>query len=151
MDKRYLVYKKVNSIFCMIDYDKLDGYLFLPQNEKEYYGITVSKINLINKELIKDVLKRKIKKKLNIYLNLIMSMYDEDDEWNDPALLSHALNEVQRFISMIKNKYRKYLEEKYVSILLAKLALIEKELKERIDYLQYRLHEEMLEEHKKSR
>lgn len=132
----YLIYTKKIDAYCTIDYNELKGYTFKPLNKYELDNIKISKFVLIRPELVTKVLKRKIKNKLSIYLNLIISMFDEDDEWCDPTNLRHALNSLERFKRMIINKYRIYLEEKYYKLLLTKLAMLEKEIKDRIVYLE---------------
>ena len=57
---------------------------------------------------------------------------DEDD--SDPTDLRNALNDLTRYKSIIKNNYSKYLEQKYIKLLLNKISIIEGELKSRILY-----------------
>src|SRR5574344_1643063 len=136
MGKHYLVYRKEQECYSFINEKDINGFIFRPLHD-ECYGISVSKIILIKPEFIERVLKKKIKRKLDLYLEIIMEMFDEDDEWEDPSNLRHALNSLERFKSLIRNNYRIYLEERYLKILANKIALIEKELKQRITYLEY--------------
>ena len=58
-----------------------------------------------------------------------------------------AMNDLTRYKSIIKRKYRKYLEQRYVELLLKKIDLIEYEL--RMKYYSYE--KEEVEEKGKSR
>ena len=57
-----------------------------------------------------------------------------DDEESDPTNLRNALNDLTRYKSIVRNNYSKYLEQKYIKLLLNKINIIESELKSRILY-----------------
>lgn len=150
MTKHYLITRRKDKKICYINYEKLDGFTFKPLNNVELDdGIVVAKMVLFKPELIEKVLKRKIKHKLNTYLELILSNVDDDDESSNPVNVRAALNDLTRYRQLIINNYRKYLEDKYVEILLAKISMIEEELKNKLVCLLY--NDEKEEEHHKSR
>lgn len=131
-EKHYYVCKKGNDreIVCM-DIDKLKGYGFSPKNNVKYDGIVVNKMVIIKPSMIEKVLRRKIKKKLDLYLKLIIKFIESDDSSTGDAL-REALNDLTRYKNIIEYKYKKYLDEKYLSILLKKIAILEYELNSRL-------------------
>ena len=131
-EKHYYVCKKGNDreILCM-DIDKLKGYGFSPKNNVKYDGIVVNKMVIIKPSMIEKVLRRKIKKKLDLYLKLIIKFIESDDSSTGDAL-REALNDLTRYKNIIEYKYKKYLDEKYLKILLKKIAILEYELNSRL-------------------
>lgn len=126
--KHYYVCKKGDDRqIVYLDYDKLKGFGFSPKNNVKYDGIIVNKMVIIKPSMIEKVLRKKIKRKLDLYLKLIIKFIESEDSSNGDAL-REALNDLTRYKSIIKNKYQKYLDEKYLKILLKKIALLEYEL-----------------------
>jgi hypothetical protein len=129
-----------------INYAKLDGFKFNPKNQVEYEGIMVNEMVIINPSFIENVLKRKTKKKLELYLKFIISLIDDESSATSDDL-REALNGLVRYKSIVENKYRRYLEERYMNVLLKKIDLLEQELKNKILYYK----EPVMEESKKTR
>lgn len=134
MDNRnYLLSKsKTTNEIVYIDYNKLDGYRLKPKNNTIYDGIIVNKVIIVKPSLIEKLLKKKVKRKLDMYLQFIVNSIDDNDADDTP--LRNALNELTRYKSIVENNYRKYLDEKYISLLLKKIALLEHEIKMRMVY-----------------
>lgn len=109
-----------------------DGFRVKPKKTLKYDGVKVNNLVLINSSFIDKVLKRKTRIRLEQYLKLIIDQMD--DEESDPTNLRNALNDLTRYKSIVKNKYSKYLEQKYIKLLLNKINIIESELKSRILY-----------------
>ena len=128
----YLVNKSEYDGNLIYMSESLDGFKVRPKKTLKYDGIKVSNLVLINPSFIDKVLKRKTKIKLEHYLKLIIDQMDEDD--SNPTDLRNALNDLTRYKSIIKNNYSKYLEQKYIKLLLNKINIIEGELKSRILY-----------------
>lgn len=127
-EQHYYVCKKGNDRqIVYLDYDKLKGFGFSPKNNVKYDGIVVNKMIVIKPSMIEKVLRRKIKKKLDLYLKLIVKYIQSEDDSNGDTL-REALNDLSRYKNIIQYKYRKYLDEKYLKILLKKIALLEYEL-----------------------
>ena len=127
-EKHYYIYKKGNDRqIIYLDYDKLKGFGFSPKNNVKYDGIVVNKMVIIKPSMIEKVLRRKIKKKLDLYLKLIIRFIESDDS-SDGETLREALNDLTRYKNIIEYKYKKYMDEKYLKILLKKIALLEYEL-----------------------
>ena len=132
--QHYYIYKKDNmrSIICL-DYDKIAGYKFVPKNSIKYDGVKVNTVVVINQSMIEKVLKRKIKNKLDLYLKLIINFINDDNDDNDSSTYKEALDDLARYKGIIQYKYKKYLDQKYMEILLKKIAVLEYEIKKRID------------------
>lgn len=125
-----LIQKKIKKATVNIKSDSIDGYHIKPRNKKEYDGIVVKSMTIVDYNLIQSLLKKKIKKKLDGYLNFLITVLDEDD--TDSGHLMFALNDLDRYRRLVMNNYRVYLEKKYLRILMDKMDLIEQELRSKI-------------------
>ena len=147
-EKHYYICKKGNDRqIIYLDYDKLKGFGFSPKNNVKYEGIIVNKMVIIKPSMIEKVLRKKIKRKLDLYLKLIIRFIESDDS-SDGSALREALNDLTRYKSIIKNKYQKYLDEKYLRILLKKITLLEYELSSKIINLESYEYEEEKKSHR---
>ena len=118
-EKQYMVCRSdYDGSTIWLDYQHLDGYQVKPLNRVSYSGIKVNKMILVKPSYIEKVLKKKIQRKLDMYL-----------KFTTPTDLRNALNDLTRYKNMVSNIYRKYLEEKYITLLLNKIALLEQEIK----------------------
>lgn len=124
--KKYIILKNKKRKKTKIDLNKVSGYRVLPKNSFEYPGIKVESLVVIKPNLIEKLLKKKIKRKLEYYLNYIIRLIDEED---DGTSYKEILDEISRYRELIKYRYRLYLDDKYINILLKKISLIEYEIK----------------------
>lgn len=138
MEKLYfLVKEKVNNS-ANINF-KLIGYEFKPKQEINY-PIKIESVILVKPSLIEKVLKLKTKKKLNFYLQYIIMLLDESD---DDSEFERVLDSVERYKSILKSRYRKYLDDKYIDLLLRKITLLEKQAKEKMEVLNFSVSEKV--------
>ncbi|MEG0021678.1 MAG: hypothetical protein RRY22_04850 [Bacilli bacterium] len=121
------IYKKI----VKLDYKKLNGFHFKPTNHIEHDGINVNKMTIINYSLVEKVLKRKIKKRLEVYLKYVMNIIETEDD-GDRNSFRQVLNDLSRYKDVIMYKYKKYLDQKYLKLLLKKIELLEQELNRKI-------------------
>lgn len=150
--KKYHLYKrKTKERKVELNTNKEIGYTIKPKNQMKYEGIVVNSMTIIDDYLIKTLLKKKIKKKLDMYLQFLITVLEEDD--TDGGHLMFALNDLERYRRIVINNYKKYLEDKYIKLLMNKMDLIEQELKSKIkvDINNFNLGEIELEESKKGR
>lgn len=141
-EKHYFIHKEGNNNeLIYLDYNKLKGFDFKPQNNIKYEGIIVNKMVVIKSSMIEKVLKRKIKRKLELYLKLIINFINSD-EGDSSGVLREALNDLTRYKSIIDKKYQKYLDEKYLKILLRKIQLLEYEIKSKLIINEYEIEPE---------
>lgn len=115
-----------------IDLSKNNGLKISPRVNFNENEVAVNSLLLINQSFIEKVLKKKIKHKLDYYINYIISLLNEEDDSSTPERLSIALNDVAHYKSIIEYKYRKYLDDKYINLLLKKVDILEHELKMKI-------------------
>ena len=131
-EQHYYVCKNGNDRqLIYLDYDKLKGFGFSPKNNVKYDGVVVNKMVIIKPSMIEKVLKRKIKKKLDLYLKLIIKFIESEDSDNGDSI-REALNDLTRYKNIIAYKYRKYLDEKYLKLLVKKIAVLEYELNSKL-------------------
>jgi hypothetical protein len=131
-ERHYYINKKDSSKeIIYLDFDKLKGFNFSPKNSMKYDGIVVNKMVIIKPSMIEKVLKKKIKKKLDLYLKLIIKFIESENGDNGESI-REALNDLTRYKNIIAYKYRKYLDEKYLKLLIKKIAVLEYELNSKL-------------------
>lgn len=132
MNKKYYKIDKNNKeiIHGDIDYESIKGFDIKPQNKIPYEGIEVNHLTVVKPELIEKVLKRKIKRKLNTYLNFLMTVVDDDDDDSDSLVF--VIDDLETYKMLIINKYSKYLDKRYITSLLKKVNLVERELNNKL-------------------
>ncbi len=131
MGSYYLTRQPKTGEIIYINYDKYKGYNITPKNNISYDGVRVNKMIIVKPSMIEKVLKRKIKNRLDLYLKTIVEIMDEDESGTSSGV-REALNELTRFKNIIKYKYEKYLEEKYLILLNKKIEILEYELKKKL-------------------
>ena len=135
MEKTYTIVKEqYNGDKIYIDYTKLNGFKVKPKNNIKYKGIKVNSLVIIKPIFIEKLLKKKVKRKLDFYLQYIISLMDCDDETGTNADLKLALNDLARYKSIVEYKYRKYLDQKYINLLLKKIDILEHQIKMKLIY-----------------
>lgn len=107
----------------IVKIDETKGYRFTPKNEIKY-DLLISNIIIVNNKLKEFILIKRDKKKLELFFEFVTS---DDDE--SAGVADIVLDDLKRYREIVRYKYRKHLNDKYINILLKKLNLIEKELK----------------------
>lgn len=137
-EKNYAIKKnKLSNQAFAISTTKINGYEVKPKNQVQYEGIQVNSLLMVKPTFIEKVLKKKNKRKIEYYLNYIIELLDEEDSEETPTNLRQALNDLARYRDIIKYKYCKYLDDKYVELLLKKIDLLEHQLKAKLVYYTY--------------
>lgn len=136
----YRIVKKKYKGELKIDYDNMSGFKVKPRN-KVNDGLEVNSLTVTNPGFIDKVLKKKTKKKLELYLNYIIGIIDDEDD-TAPEGVRIALDDLERYKTIIRNRYSKYLDEKYMELLLKKIELLKRELKKKIIKLEYNMYNE---------
>ncbi len=141
-----------------LSHQKMEGFRVTPHNRVEYPGITVNSMLLIKPSLIEKLLKTKNQRKLDYYLQYIISLMEDNEGADDDSAFRIALNDLTRYREMVEYKYRKFLDDKYINLLLKKIDLLEHEIKSRAilkeqikSYQTYQPQEEEKEKNGKSR
>ncbi len=142
--------KKKQKELIITDYQPIEGFHVKPRNRINYDGIMVNQMVIIKPAFIQKVLKRKTQRKLDMYLQFIIGMLDNDED-SDGETLHSALNDLSRYRSIVNGNYRRFLDEKYITLLLKKMELLEQEIKKRlfkIEMQQYKKNTDTVEEEK---
>ena len=106
----YKVSKSSKETKALIDTKKMRGFKVKPLNNVNYDGVKVDKLLIIKPSFVEKVLKRKTKRKLEMYLEFIINILESEDG-NDSGKINIALNDLNRYKSIIKNNYRVYLDK----------------------------------------
>lgn len=114
-------------------------------------------IKFYNDDLIDKVIKKNTDNRFKKLLELIVSV---SEEGNPPDGLMLCLDETSKFRLEVNNKYKKYLSKKQMEIIMKKIELIEKDLKNKLmalaiikrkimeaNSIDYRENEEEIERH----
>ena len=137
--KHYFIVKnQQNGEIAYIDYNKIAGFSFKPKNNVKYNGVVVNKLVVMKPSFVEKVLRRKTKKRLEMFLQFIIKLLDNEETSSDPSMVRAALNELTRYKQLVKNKYRLYLEERYASLLIKKIEILEQELKSKLIRLEWK-------------
>lgn len=152
--KKYIVVRSNKEISLIAkEYKKIKGYQLNPKNTFDY-PLYVNTMTIVKPVFIDKILKKKIKKRLDFYLQYIIDETEDDDA----SSLKEALDSVSRYKDTVEYKYRKFLDDKYIDLLLKKINLLEHELKSKITYkkpkkevINKAYEEEIIEEKGKSR
>ena len=124
MIKIYHIAKDNKFKNALIDVNS-NGLDITPRNHISY-GIMVNRLIIFNHQFIEKIIKKKIRRKLELYLQFVIDYIDNDSD--DGGALREVLDDIERYKSILKYRYNKYLEQKYSDNLNKKLDLISKEL-----------------------
>ena len=143
----YLIKKdgKTNQIIYM-EYD-LIGYDFTPKSKNNSY-IKINHVTLINPSMIEKILLLKLKKEFKKLAFNNFHILNDEDTSEDATIL--ALDETKRLMSIIINKYHKFLKKSVEKEYLKQLNIMEHELEMKIFLIRQRklIHEEIEEKHR---
>lgn len=120
---------------------KINGLEIKPKN-KIKYDVEVNSMLVVNQTYIEQILRKKTKRKLEYCLRYIMALIDGEEEASSPDNLKLALDDLAHYKSIIEYKYRKYLDEKYINILLQKIDMLSHEIKIKLASFHYSFEEE---------
>ena len=133
-----------------INLKKIQGLEIKPKNKLKYDAVEVNSMVIVNQKYIEKLLTKKTKRKLEYFLRYIVALIDGEDDASNPDNLQLALDDLAHYKSIIEYKYRKFLDEKYTSLLLQKIEMLEHEIKVKLAYMTMYV-EEKVEEKGKSR
>ena len=134
-EKRFVVTKdhKTDAITYM-EYEKIKGIKFNPKSNVKFEDmINVDKMVIINDSFIKKIIDKKCKIKLESILRMLSIIFENEDESGDA--MDIALDELEKFKSILRNKYKEYMEKQKYELMLKKIEILENEIKIRKEYL----------------
>lgn len=137
INQRFLIVKEKNSKeIKYFDYDKLDGYnLRAKENAHFDDAIDISRMIIINPTFIEKIATKKLNAKFDKLINMMSVVCDMDEEDESGEGYRIALDEANKLKMELLNKYKKYLEEEKLELMLKKIEILEDELKLRLDVL----------------
>lgn len=109
--------KQHEGSILFFDYNNINGYKVTPKN-KVNDGIEVSEMVIVKPDFIKKLLKRKVR--------VMLETLDDESDSDDTR---KALDHVARYRKLINEKYCKFLDSKYISLLNQKIDILEREFK----------------------
>lgn len=151
INQRFLIVKEKNSKeIKYFDYDKLDGYnLRAKENVHFNDAIDINRMIIINPSFIEKIATKKLNAKFDKLINMMSYVCDMDEEDETGEGYRIVLNEANKLKMELFNKYKKYLAEEKLELMLKKIEILEGELKLRLDALYNSLEEmEKLEQNK---
>ncbi len=108
--------------------EKLQGFKVKPKNKIKHDMIKVTRATIINPEFIEAILTKKNDTNFKKYLKYVISIIEEENDDDNENKVRIALDEVARLKGIIKNKYKKYLNDKEIEKNINRLTFLEKEL-----------------------
>jgi len=134
-EQRFLIVKSKDSReIRYFEYDKIHGYNLTPKpNARFEDAIDISRMIIINPSLIEKIVDKKLKKKFDHLINLITVVCEDNDQSGSGYQL--ALTETERFRMELIGKYKQYIENEKYELLLKKIAILEDELKLRLQVI----------------
>lgn len=123
--------KQYKGDILSFDCNNISGYKVAPKN-KVNDGIEVSKIVIVKPDFIKKILKRKVR--------VMLETLDDESDSDDTR---KALDHVARYRKLINEKYCKFLDSKYISLLNQKIDILEREFKTNLTIKKEDLKEEI--------
>lgn len=143
--EHYVIKKKnKNKKLNKFDFTE-EGYVFKP-NIKSPNLIKISNLSITNIEITNSILTKKLDKSFRKLAAIILNVLEDEDATSGDGTI--ALNELMKEKEIITRKYREYLKKEEQEKYLKRLKILEKEIKEKIVYLNLKeecLHEEELE------
>lgn len=126
-EKRFVVKKDAKSdVITYMEYEKLKGFNVKPKDGLNFEDmINVNEMIIINPTLIEKLIDKKCKRTLEKILT-IMTIIDDDSDDDTPFDL--VLDELERFKSLVRGKYKEYMEQEKYKLVMKKIEIIEKEL-----------------------
>lgn len=118
--------KRKNSYKVLYAYEE-KGFVVTPLNSSDKYKVSVSKITLVDKDLINYYITKRVNKKFEkLFKKMYDVLTDEDDTDEDTPLI---LDEIAKLKSIVITKYKEYISEKTYKDILKKLLIAEEEFK----------------------
>ena len=142
---RFLVVKsKDKKDIKYFDYDKLDGYNLTFKKDVHFSdAIDVNRVVIINPGFIEKIATKKINNKFEKLINMMQVVCEVGDEDESGEGYRIALNEASKLKTELWNKYRKFIAEKKLELMIKKIEILEDELKLRQELLAKRIQDDM--------
>jgi hypothetical protein len=123
---------KIKGKYTLLD---LDGYR-LPSRNKYFMikGAKIKNITVTSTNLLQPIMSKKVNAEYAKLIKYLTELLVSDDDSGEAFTI--ALNEIEKFRLIIKNKYRQYLSEKELEHMAKQLRALQKAAKEKLNNLQ---------------
>ena len=134
---RFLVVKnKDEKDIKYFDYDKLDGYNLTIKKDVHFAdAIDINRVIIINPSFIDKIATRKVNSKFNKLINMMQIVCEVGDEDETGEGYRIALDEATKLKYELMNKYKKFIADEKLSLMIKKIEILEDELKLRQELL----------------
>lgn len=134
---KFLIVKEKNSKdIKYFDYDKLNGYNLTTKKDVHFAdAIDVNRVIIINPTFIEKIASRKINTKFNKLINMMQVVCEVGDEDESGEGYKIALDEAEKLKLELWNKYKKFIADEKLELMIKKIEILEDELKLRLNLL----------------
>lgn len=136
----YLVTKNKNEVDVLFLENNINGYKLTPKI-KISDGISVKEIIIVKQDFIKKL----IKKKVRLMLEELDNLFDDSSDSSSDS--RKALDHIQRYRRLINEKYSKFLDSKYISLLNQKIDILKRDFENNLTFNSMELNQKEYEEH----
>ena len=135
---------KNNVNISISSIDRIDGYNFSPKDKKSNI-IKVSKVTVVDKQMIDRILSMKFEKYFRRLATLALRVLEDDDSSDDSAA-DIVLDEAKLVKEILENRSKKFLNYEKEQLFLKKIRIIENQLQmKKIEIKKKAMYLEMLE------
>ena len=125
---------KYSSTGNLLDLDRLSNLVAFPMSSSKKVfrikGSEITNIDICNKKMAHSLAYKKVEKKYKTLIKILTDLLTDDDDSGES--FREALNQIERFRMMIKNKYRNFLTKQEIEIMSKQLVILQKEAKKRL-------------------
>ena len=142
ISRRFVVKKDAHEeTITYMEYEKLKGFNVKPKDSFEMDDmINVNKMIIINPGLIEKLVFKKCKRRLEKIILMLSVVYE--DESTDDGNIEMVLDEMEKFKTMLRKKYKEYLKKEEYKLYLKKIEILESEARIRLNEKRKEVQEE---------
>lgn len=142
ISRRFVVKKEANEeTITYMEYEKLKGFNVKPKSTLDLEDmINVNEMIVINPGLIEKLVSKKCKRRLEKIIMMLSVVYENDDA--DDGAIEMVLDEMEKFKTMLRKKYKEYLEKEEYKLYLKKIEILENEARIRLNEKRRNLQED---------
>ena len=135
ISRRFVVKKEAKTeTITYMEYEKLKGYNVKPKDSLCIDDmINVNEMIIINHSLIEKLVDKKCKRKFEKIIMMLSLIYDDSSD--DEAPIELVLDELEKFKTMLRKKYKDYLKDEEYKLYLKKIEILKAEAKFRLDFI----------------
>ena len=142
ISRRFVVKKDAHDeTITYMEYEKLKGFNVKPKDSFEMDDmINVNEMIIINPGLIEKLVFKKCKRRLEKIILMLSVVYE--DESTDEGNIEMVLDEMEKFKTMLRKKYKEYLKKEEYKLYLKKIEILESEARIRLNEKRKEVQEE---------